>query len=79
MVIVYLHHTFYTSINPNIPYTDGQMYMSGRLLQSFKCDSENQKADALNIIHEKKDLFIAEIKISCPKGKKSNSLTFHLL
>jgi hypothetical protein len=61
---------FSSSINPNISYTGGQMYMPGRLLQSFKCDTEKQKAYALNIINEKKDLFITEVKISCPEDKK---------
>jgi hypothetical protein len=54
---------FSSSINPNIPYTEGQMYMLGRLLQSFKCDTEKQKAYALNIINEKKELFITEVNI----------------
>jgi hypothetical protein len=68
---------FSSSINPNIPYIGGQMYMPGRLLQSFKCDIEKQKAYALNIINEKKDLFIAEIKISCPEDKKNQFGNFH--
>jgi hypothetical protein len=29
------------------------MYMPGRLLQSFKCDTEKQKAYAHSIINEK--------------------------
>jgi hypothetical protein len=70
---------FYSSINPNIPYTGGQMYMSGRLLQSFKCDTEKQKAYALSIINEKKDLLIDEVKISCPEGKKNQFVNFPLL
>jgi hypothetical protein len=67
---------FSSSINPNIPDTEGQMYMPGRLLQSFKCDSEKQKAYVLNIINEKKDLFIAEVKISCPEVKKNQFVNF---
>jgi hypothetical protein len=63
-------------INPNIPYTGGQMYMPGRLLQSFKGDTEKQKAYALNIINEKKELFITEVKISCPEGKKNQFVNF---
>jgi hypothetical protein len=54
---------FSSSINPNIPYTGGQMYMPGRLLQSFKHDTEKKKAYDLNIINEKKDLFITEFQI----------------
>jgi hypothetical protein len=67
---------FSSSINPFIPYTGGQMYMPGRLLQSFRCDSENQKAYALNIINEKKDLFIAEVKISYLEDKKNRFINF---
>jgi hypothetical protein len=46
---------FSSSINSNIPYTGDQMYMPGRLLPSFKCDTEKQKAYVLNIINKKKD------------------------
>jgi hypothetical protein len=67
---------FSSSIKPNIPYTGGQMYMPGRLLQFFKCDIEKQKTYALNIINEKKDLFITEVKISCPKDKKNQFVNF---
>jgi hypothetical protein len=67
---------FSSSINPNIPYTNGQMYMPGRLLQSFKCDSEKQKAYAISIINEEKDLFITEVKISCPEDKKNQIVNF---
>jgi hypothetical protein len=62
---------FSSSIKAKIPYTEGQMYMPGRLLQSFKFDTEKQKASALNIINEKKELFITEVKISCPEDKKN--------
>jgi hypothetical protein len=67
---------FSSSINPNKPYIGGQMYMLGRLLQSFKCDTEKQKAYALSIIKEKKDLFIAEVKISCHEVKKNQFVNF---
>jgi hypothetical protein len=67
---------FSSSINPNIPYTGGQMYMLSRLLQSFKCDTEKQKAYALSIINEKKELFITEVKISCPEDKKNQFVNF---
>jgi hypothetical protein len=67
---------FSSSINPNISYTGGQMYMPGRFIQSFKCDTEKQKAYALSIINEKKDLFIAEIKMSCPEDKKNQFVNF---
>jgi hypothetical protein len=36
-------------------------------------------AYALSIINEKKDLVIAEVKISSPEDKKINSLISHLL
>jgi hypothetical protein len=49
---------FSSSVNLNIPYTNNQMYMPGRLLQSFKFDTEKQKAYVLSIINEKKELFI---------------------
>jgi hypothetical protein len=45
--------------------------MPGRLLQSFKCDTEKQTTYALNFLNEKKDLFIVEVKISCPEDKKN--------
>jgi hypothetical protein len=67
---------FSSSINPNSPYTGGQMYMSDRLLQSLKCDNEKQKAYAVSIINEKKDLFINEVKISCPEDKKNQFVNF---
>jgi hypothetical protein len=67
---------FSSSINPNILYTGGQMYIPGRLLQSFKCDTKKQKAYTLSIILEKKDLFIAEVKISCPEDKKNQFVNF---
>jgi dihydroorotate dehydrogenase len=50
--------------------------MSGRLLQSFKCETENQKAYALRIINEKKDLYIVEVNISCPEDKKNAFFNF---
>jgi hypothetical protein len=50
--------------------------MPGRLLQSFKCDTEKQKVYALNIINEKKDLFIVEVKISYPEDKKNQFVSF---
>jgi hypothetical protein len=62
---------FSSSINPNIPYAGGQMYMPGRSFQSFKCDNEKQKVYALSTINEKKDLFIAVVKILCPEDKKN--------
>jgi hypothetical protein len=52
------------------------MYTPGRLLQFFKCTTEKQKAYALNIINEKKELFITEVNISCPEDKRINLLTF---
>jgi hypothetical protein len=67
---------FSSSINPNIPYTGGQMYMPSRLLQSLKCDTEKQNAYTLSIINEKKDLFIAEIKISFPEVKNNQFVNF---
>jgi hypothetical protein len=67
---------FSSSIDPTIPSTCGQMDMPGSLLQTFKCDTEKQKAYALSIINEQKDLLIAEIKISYHEDKKINSLTF---
>jgi hypothetical protein len=70
---------FSSSINPNIPYTEGQMYIPGRLLQSFKCGTEKQNIYALNIINEKKDLFIAEVNISCPEANKNQFVNFQLI
>jgi hypothetical protein len=67
---------FSSSINPNIPYTGGQMYMPGRLLQSFKCDTEKQKDYALSIINEKKDLFITEVKLSSSDEVKNKFVNF---
>jgi hypothetical protein len=67
---------FSSSINPNIPYTVGQMYMPGRLLQSFNCNTEKQKAYALNIINEKKDLFITEVKLISSNEVKNKFVNF---
>jgi hypothetical protein len=50
--------------------------MPGRLLQSFKCDTEKQKAYALRIINEKKDLFIAKIKVSFSVEVKNKFINF---
>jgi hypothetical protein len=68
---------FSSSINPNILYTGGQIYMPDRLLQSFKCDIEKQKIYALSIVNEKKYLLFTEVKISCSEVKKNNSFIFH--
>jgi hypothetical protein len=67
---------FSSSINPNIPYTNGQMYMPGRLIQSLKCDSEKQKKIALDIINEKEDYLIDKVKISCLEDKKNKFVNF---
>jgi hypothetical protein len=67
---------FSSSINPNFPSTGGQMYILGRLLQSFKCVTEKQKVYALSIINEKKDLFITKFKISCPEANKNQFVNF---
>jgi hypothetical protein len=50
--------------------------MPDKLLQSFKCDTEKQKAYALSIINEKKDLFIADVKIYCFEDKKNQFVNF---
>jgi hypothetical protein len=51
--------------------------MPDRSLQSFKCDTQKQKAYALCIIKGNKDLFITEVQISCPKANKNYFLNFH--
>jgi hypothetical protein len=42
----------------------------------YKCDTEKQKAYVFIIINEKKELFITEIKISCPEDKKNPFVNF---
>ena len=44
-----------------IPYTNGQMYMPGRISNTYKCDSENVKKIALDIINKNITLFIAVV------------------
>jgi hypothetical protein len=41
------------------------------ILQSFKFYTEEQKAYAFILINRKKDLFITEVKFSCPEVKKN--------
>jgi hypothetical protein len=67
---------FSSSINSNIPYTNNQMYMPGRLLLSMKCDTEDHKKFALDIINEKKDLFITEVKLSSSDEVKNKFVNF---
>jgi hypothetical protein len=71
--------SFSSSINPNIPYTGGQMYMLGRLLQSFKCDTEKQKAYLLNIINERRIYLLLKLRFHVLKIKRINLLISHLL
>jgi hypothetical protein len=67
---------FSSSINTNIPYTVGQIYMPDRLLQSFKCDTEKKNTYVLSIINNKKDPFIIEIKISYADANKNQFVNF---
>lgn len=45
-----------------IKYTDGRMYMPGRLNEVLICDTATKKAKALGIIRRKDTLFVAEVK-----------------
>jgi hypothetical protein len=67
---------FSSSVNSNIPYTSGQMYMPGRLLLSMKCETEKQKEFAINIINGKKELFITEAKLSSYNEVKDKFANF---
>ena len=59
-----------------IPYTNGQMYMPGRISNTYKCDSEKVKNLALDIINKKDTLFIAGVKGHIPKEHLNKFINF---
>ncbi len=68
--------TFASVSHDFVPYTDNKMYMPGRLVEHFKCDTEENKTRALNIINSKTKLFIAEIKGHIPKEYINEFINF---
>ncbi len=68
--------TFASISHDFIPYTDNKMYMPGRLVKHIKCDNEEDKTKALNIINGKSELFIAEIKGHIPKEHINEFINF---
>jgi hypothetical protein len=58
-----LYPSAYSSnYNSNNPYTDHKMYMAGRIKETIITESQEQKQRALEIINQKDQLFIVEIK-----------------
>ena len=57
-------------------YTDGIIKMPGRLLRYIKCDTEEKKREALEIIKEKKMIFIVTVKGGIPEKHWNNVINF---
>jgi hypothetical protein len=58
-----LYPSVFSSVyNEHNPYTDGKMYMPGRIKETVICETDELKQKALNIIKSKNELFITEIK-----------------
>jgi hypothetical protein len=53
---------FSSNHNSNNPYTDGKMYMAGRILKTIIVENYPQKQECNAIINSRDQLFVAEVK-----------------
>lgn len=72
-----LYPSSYSSqYNDLIPYTNHKMYMPGKLLNKIKVETKKDFEDCLNIIKEKKDLFVAVIKGRIPEEELNKCINY---